>query len=29
MTAAAQFTYAEYKASGWTDEQLRSSGFMV
>jgi len=29
MTAAAQYTYDQYKASGWTDAQLIQAGFMV
>lgn len=29
MTAAAAFTYEQYRASGWTDEALRSNGLMV
>jgi len=29
MTAAAQYTYDQYKASGWTDDQLRAGGLMV
>ncbi len=29
MTAAAQYTYAQYIASGWTDAQLRTKGLMV
>jgi hypothetical protein len=29
MTAAATTTYEAYRAAGWTDDQLRASGFMV
>ena len=29
MTAAAQFTYDQYKASGWSDDQLRANGLMA
>lgn len=29
MTAAATTSYAAYKAAGWTDDQLRASGFIV
>lgn len=29
MTAAATTTYDAYRAAGWTDDQLRASGFMV
>jgi len=29
MTAAATTTYEAYKASGWTDDQLRANGLMV
>lgn len=29
MTAKATASYADYRAAGWTDEQLRANGFMV
>jgi hypothetical protein len=29
MTAKAQYTYDQYKASGWTDDTLRAHGLMV